>query len=88
MNGDIMIVRQDGTFRWGRPYSGRLTVAGTGQLMMSLRENGKFMAAIPAMAYGDTLRLTPGSGPTMEFHRVHEVESAEPEASEPPNESR
>jgi hypothetical protein len=71
-----LVVTQDGNFHWGRPYSGRFAQAGTGQIVMSLRENGKFMAAIPVMVspQGDTLRLTPGSGQSMEFHRVLEVE--------------
>jgi hypothetical protein len=77
LNGDVMIVARDGSFRWGRPYSGRFAMAGTGQIMMSLRENGKFMAGVPVVvsAGADTLRLTPSVGQALEFHRLRQTES-------------
>jgi hypothetical protein len=76
VNGDVMVVAKDGTFRWGRPYSGRFSSTSTGQVVMSIRENGKWMGGMPvAMSPGsDTLRLTPPGGLPMEFHRLPPVE--------------
>lgn len=76
MNGDVMTIARDGSFRWGRPYSGRFSLTSAGQLVMSIRENGKWMGGMPVAVSRktDTLRLTPPGGPLMEFRRIVALE--------------
>lgn len=72
INPDTLVVQPDGRFRWGKPYSGRFTVLTNGQLVMSMRENGRWLGGMPVRlsVVDDTIRLTPHKGAPLEFHRV------------------
>lgn len=72
INTDTLVVQPDGRFRWGKPYSGRFSVLTNGQLVMSMRENGRWIGGMPVRLSitADTVRLTPHTGAPLEFHRV------------------
>lgn len=72
INADTLMVQPDGRFRWGKPYSGRFSVLTNGQVVMSMRENGRWVGGMPVhlSVSADTVRLTPHTGAPLEFHRV------------------
>lgn len=73
INSDTLVVQPDGRFRWGKPYYGRFSVLTNGQLVMSMRENGRWIGGMPvrlSISGPDTARLTPHTGAPLEFHRV------------------
>lgn len=72
INSDTLVVQPDGRYRWGKPYSGRFSVLTNGQLVMSMRENGRWVGGMPVhlSVSADTVRLTAHTGAPLEFHRV------------------
>ena len=72
INADTLMVQPGGEYRWGKLYSGRFSVLTNGQLVMSMRENGRWVGGMPVRLSitADTVRLTPHTGAPLEFHRV------------------